>query len=352
MSLSFMPFHTVRASFRSLTSQPVYTVLNVAGLAAGMAACLLIGLYVWHELSYDTFHADADQIVRVLDRTETESGARLTDATSAPLGSSAVSTVPGVRDAARIGQFGTLAVRREKEPTQVRQYLTAGPAFAQLFDWPVLDGDLASTLASPNRIALTPDFARELFGQTDVIGETVEADMIGTLEVGAVIGVPENSSLQFRMLLSESTLLPMLPDEMTAWDATGWGTYLRLAPGASMKRVERQLNQMLDRNLSDAAAAERSVLVQPLTDIYLHSENVEATFIQNSARPSTLFALVAIGGLILVIAGIMSLPRFSGQVRIGGGRLMRLAVHTAVHSASEKSGPARSGGGAGCTIPR
>jgi len=296
--------HSFRTALRSLRTQPVYTVLNVAGLATGMAACLLIGLYVWHELSYDAFHAEADRTVRVLDRTTTESGLRTTDATSAPLGPAAATTLPGVEGAARIGQFGTLAVRRDNEPTQVRQYLTATPAFAQLFDWPLVEGDLASTLATPNRIAVTPDLARELFGRADVVGETVEASMIGTLEVGAVVEVPKNSSLQFRALLSESTLLPLLPDEMTAWDVPGWGTYLHLADGASADRVERQLNRLLDENLPAPVAAERSVALQPLTEVYLHSGDVEATFATNSARPSTLFALVAIGGLILVIAGI------------------------------------------------
>jgi len=296
--------HSVRAALRSIRTQPVYTALNVAGLATGMAACLLIGLYVWHELSYDAFHADADRVVRILERSTTESGLRVSDATSAPLGPTAATTVPGVEMAARIGQFGTLAVRRNNEPTQVRQYLTATPAFAQMFDWPLLEGDLESTLATPSRIAVTPDLARELFGRADVVGETVEADMIGTLEVGAVVEVPENSSLQFRALLSESTLFARLPDAMTAWDAPGWGTYLKLAPGASADRVERQVDRLLDENLPATAAAERSVALQPLTDVYLHSGDVETTFVAKSARPSTLFALVAIGGLILVIAGI------------------------------------------------
>lgn len=296
--------HAVRTALRSLRTQPVYTALNVAGLATGIAACLLIGLYVWHELSHDAFHAEADRIVRVLDRTTTESGSRTADATSAQLGPAAVTTIPGVEKAARVGQFGTLAVRRGDEPMQVRQYLTAAPAFAQMFDWPSVHGDLETTLATPSQMAVTPGTARELFGRVDVVGETIEADQIGTLEVGAVVRVPENSSLQFRALLSESTLFSLLPEEMTAWDVQGWGTFLQLAPGASVDSVERQIDQLLDANLTAAAAAERSVALQPLTDVYLHSGEVEATFVAKSARPSTLFALVAIGGLILVIAGI------------------------------------------------
>ena len=296
--------HSVRTALRSLRTQPVYTALNVVGLATGMAACLLIGLYVWHELSYDAFHAEADRVVRVLDRTTTESGLRVADATAAPLGPAAVATVPSVEKAARIGQFGTLAVRRGDEPMQVRQYLTATPAFAQMFDWPSVHGDLETTLATPNQMAVTPGMARELFGRVDVVGETVEADQIGTLEVGAVVRVPENSSLRFRALLSESTLFSLLPEDMTAWDVTGWGTFLQLAPGASVDGVERQIDRLLDENLTATAAAERSVALQPLTDVYLHSGDVEATFATNSARPSTLFALIAIGGLILVIAGI------------------------------------------------
>ena len=303
-SRAFMSPHSVRTALRSLRTQPVYTALNVVGLATGMAACLLIGLYVWHELSYDAFHAEADRVVRVLDRTTTESGLRVADATAAPLGPAAVATVPSVEKAARIGQFGTLAVRRGDEPMQVRQYLTATPAFAQMFDWPSVHGDLETTLATPNQMAVTPGMARELFGRVDVVGETVEADQIGTLEVGAVVRVPENSSLRFRVLLSESTLFSLLPEDMTAWDVTGWGTFLQLAPRASVDGVERQIDRLLDENLTATAAAERSVALQPLTDVYLHSGDVEATFATNSARPSTLFALIAIGGLILVIAGI------------------------------------------------
>jgi putative ABC transport system permease protein len=209
-----------------------------------------------------------------------------------------------VEAAARIGQVGTLSIRKDETQTQVRQYLTADPAFARLFDWPTVDGDLASTLGAPNRVAVTPDMARELFGRTDIAGETLDAGMIGTLEVGAVVEVPENSSLQFRMLLSESTILPLLPDEMMAWDAAGWGTYLHLAPGASMDRVEHELNRILHSNLPDDAAATRSVALQPLTAVYLSSGDVEATFVQNSARASTLYALIAVGALILLIAGI------------------------------------------------
>ena len=296
--------HAVRTALRSLRTQPAYTALNVTGLAIGITACLLIGLYVWHELSYDAFHADADRVVRVLDRTKTESGFRVADATSAPLAPTAVTTVPGVEKAARIGQFGTLAVRRGDTPMQVRQYLTANPAFAQIFDWPTVHGDLETTLATPNQMAVTPGMARELFGRVDVVGETVEADQIGTLEVGAVIDIPPNSSLQFQAVLSESTLLSLLPDAMTSWISAGWGTFLQLAPGASVDRVERQINRLLDKNLPAAKAAKRSVALQLLTDMYLHSDDVETSFVAKSARPSTLLALVAIGGLILFIAGI------------------------------------------------
>lgn len=294
--------HAVRTALRSLRTQPVYTALNVVGLATGIAACLLIGLYVWHELSYDAFHTNADQIVRVLDRTTTESGIRVADATSAPLGPAAVATVPGVENAARVGQFGTLAVRRSDKTVQIRQYVTATSAFAQMFDWPLVNGDLEAALDTPNQMAVTPSMARELFGQVDVLGETVEADQIGTLEVGAVVNVPANSSLQFQALVSESTLSPLLPDAMTSWSAAGWGTFLQLAPGASVNRVERQVDQLLAQNLPETAR--RSVALQPLPDVYLHSGNVETSFVANSARPSTLFALIAIGGLILVIAGI------------------------------------------------
>ena len=194
---------------RSLTRYKAYSLINVAGLAIGMTCCMLILLFVQHELSYDRFHRDADRIYRVLRETRSNDGNTTIQAsTSGPLGPALVEAFPEIQATVRASGYGDFTWARYKD----RQYshplkscLMVDPNMFEVFDFPLVQGDKKTALQDPHSLVITQKVAHLYFGDEDPIGRTMNIEATwaqGDFTLTGVVDVPETSSLQFDMLLS------------------------------------------------------------------------------------------------------------------------------------------------------
>ena len=195
----------------ALRRQPGYTTINVFGLAVGMAACLLIGLYVRFELSYDDFHANDDRIYRAVE----EAGFRAEDVRWNPtvtglLAPTARTEFDGVAEAVRMNNLTTRVQREADTVTDISGYHAESNLFT-IFSFDLLRGDPATALDRPQTAVLSQSLATRLFGDDDPVGQTLRVgirDSLRTMEVtGIVADVPSNSHLQFDLLVSFDTLL-------------------------------------------------------------------------------------------------------------------------------------------------
>lgn len=288
---------------RALLSGAWYTSINVVGLAVGMGVCVLIGLYVAYESSYDDVHPDAERVYRLAsDLTTPEQTVNI--ARSAPaMGPVLVRERPEVATAARLSPVdaGMVLTRGEDAALQSDVYY-ADPSAFDVFDFGVTAGAKQS-FAAPGRVVLSRALASRYFPNGDAVGQTLEADEATTLEVVGVMDGPDGPThLPVGALVSFATLEAQRP-QSSNWLQSSTLTYLKLAPGASRADVEAALPDFVARHVGDRLAsigADLTLVLQPLTDIYLHSDRLYEAGPTGSI--TTLYAASAIALFVLLIA--------------------------------------------------
>ncbi|MEW6753823.1 MAG: ABC transporter permease [Candidatus Latescibacterota bacterium] len=297
----------VTTAWRSLRRRRAHALIHIAGLAIGLACCLVIAQQVRHELSFDRFHARAERSHRLVATTVT------------PSQQSRLAIMPGLLAPVVLGTPGVEAVTRVNGPDRAllcrgpdcgyhTGVLAAEPSFFEVFSFPLLRGDARKALAAPNTVVLSEHLARRYFGVGDPLGQRVWLQVMGdTLEctvTGVVADPPTNTELQYDALLSLGTTAAMRGLE--TWNNWSYYTYVVLAPGASPGPVAASLTQVLQDHWGYTRPAEdhTEVSLQPLREAHLD------TRVQYPVGPTTdprqLWILAGIALAILLIAGANS----------------------------------------------
>lgn len=238
------------AAWRGLRKSFLYSAINIGGLAAGLASCMLILLYVTHEYSYDRFHRDSDRLYRV-DASFTMSGQQVNiqgiGYKDAPR---LLAADPRVTEALRVKvkDHSTPIEGRNNQFTE-NGFLFADSRFFSFFNFPLIEGDAATALGKPFSVVLSQRAARKYFGQSDPVGKVLTYNHKYPLEVtGVAADAPSNSSIDFDFVTPLSTLeaMPERKEEIGApSDPLGnFVTYLRLNRPGSARGVEKSLAVM------------------------------------------------------------------------------------------------------------
>lgn len=199
-------------ALRNLRRNLGYTAINLIGLAVGLAACILIGLYVRHELSYDDFHEKEARIYRPVVKQESfMGGARWKGWTAGTLAPEARLQMAGVANAVRINEDGPTSVRHGDEVFENLQSHYAESNLFSIFSFELLRGNPETVLSRPDAVVLTESLAQRIFGSRDAIGETLNVqirDSVQTVEVtGISADIPSNSHFSYDLLFSFERLL-------------------------------------------------------------------------------------------------------------------------------------------------
>ena len=283
-------------ALRNLKRQPGYTAINVVGLAVGMVACLLIGLYVDDEFSYDTFHEEADRIMVV--GLESDFFGQMRN-TPYPLAPALAEQMPAVAAVTRTD--GSNQVVRDPAAAFGREQrvLKADSTFFDVFSFPLTQGDPETVLDAPNQAVITASMAEAFFGDAEPIGRTLAIEGIDAPVTVAAVArdVPPNSTIQFDMVV------PMHLDPPSAGQRTSWGTlmfhtYARLHQPMTATAFGDKMAQAVDEQVADYSF---SFAALPLPDLYL-SGFYEAGGFNGQRRYAYLFGTIAL--LILGIAAI------------------------------------------------
>lgn len=301
-------------AWRHLGRQKGYTLVNVAGLAAGIATCLLIGLYVRHHLQYDRFHEDAERIVRLTRQTVTDG--RVTDRqanTPAALGPTLRDTYAGVEAAVRFmfpypnDVLVTIGEQRFYEPG----FLWADASVFDVFDFSLVQGAPETALNAPYSVLISETLAARYFGDADPIGQTLTIQ--GWTEdeytvTGVLKDVPATSHLQFTMLGSMAGLdrvYTALFEGEGAWTNSVMYTYIRLTGDAAKEQLTEVLPAFTERHLGvfgERRGRTYRFDVQPLTRVHLDADL--RTIIDTPVDVRYLYLFGAIALLVLAVAGV------------------------------------------------
>jgi len=250
-----MLLNYLNAAWRSLRKAPLYSAINIGGLSAGLAVCMLILVYVVHEHSYDGFHKNADRIFRVHSAVHWGTQSVNIQSLSADAGPMIRATDPRVESFLRVEDQDQNAHLQNKGRPDLRftekKFLFADSNFFSFFSFPLRSGRAETVLQRPFSVVLSERAARKYFGTTDPVGQLLVLDHQYTLEVtGVAKNPPSNSSIDFDFITPVSTLGGMAErKEELAGTGMAWGTfvtYLRLNRREGARGVEKTL-AALDR---------------------------------------------------------------------------------------------------------
>ena len=238
----------LKIALRTLWKQKGITAINVLGLAAGLAVCLLVGLLFWDQVTHDAFHPGADRIHRIT---------TMRQQVSTPYASSPAGLAPVLRD----GVTGIETVTRLRRTARNVSHdnrgfrvegLYAEPQFFDLFGFRLRAGNEEEALRDPFTAVIAEDLAGRLYGEKNPVGRTFQLAEVGTFTVTGVVDRDAyRSHLSFDVLYSFATLRQTRADEIESdWDrAHAYYTYLRLAPGTTPADLAPSLRQIEEQYL-------------------------------------------------------------------------------------------------------
>ena len=256
-------------AFRNLLRHKFYAFINIFGLAVGLAFSILTLLYVRHELSYDTFHANAERIYRICETRPTPEGDTRRALTPAPLGPALRETFPQVVRAIRVKNIAGLVRRGDKIFEE--RLLFADPDFFATFSFPLLQGDPHSALERPDAVVLSATAARKYFGDADPLGQILAIRLGGSFRDFSVSGVarevPANSSIRFDLLLPYGRPVDLWGEGfLDKWGSSQTHTYILLDDPSQEAEVVGKLPAILSGRGEHAPPA---LDLQPLTQVHL-----------------------------------------------------------------------------------
>ena len=288
---------------RNLLKQKGYSILNIIGLSFGLAASLVIFLYVQEDLSYDKFNTKYDRIARLLTIDNAEGvSSKLVGVTAPPLGPAAETELPEVLKSARISGGGKLDLSYEDKILKCDAGFRSESSFFEVFDFKIIDGKKTGALDEPNSIAITQTLAKRIFGEANPIGKTIKLNQTTELHVTALVAdPPKNSHIQFDLLRS----LTPGPNEdgfkqfLQTWQGIGMFTYVLLDKPLQASVLNPKLKAIADKN---NATAFFTPVAQPLSDVHLHSKEILFETNANKSDILNVYVLSVVALLIVALA--------------------------------------------------
>ncbi|HVS98651.1 MAG TPA: ABC transporter permease [Puia sp.] len=300
-----MILNYLRTAYRNLFRNRLYSIINIGGLALGLAVCMTILLYVVHEHAYDRFHHDAQRIFLVRGTMNSYGSQSEIYALNHVDGPMIAQANPQVESYVRLFPvYGTIDLSLPAQPEthyrETRNFLFADSNFFRFFSFPLIRGNPSTALSGPNQVVLTASAAQKYFGKQDPLGRSVLYKGRLLLEVtGVCADPPSNSSLSFSFVAPLS-LLPRTDDSLQVkynWFGLGnCPTFLKLRDTSAIRSVTATANRLAAMDKSGMSAG-LDLKLRPFTGNHL-SANPLGGF--GSPRYLNLFTFVA--GLILLLA--------------------------------------------------
>lgn len=290
-------------AWRNLWKNKIFSAINIFGLSAGLACCILIFLFIQQELRYDKFHQNASRIFRVTSELESPGGKNSLAVTPAPWAPLMKKDYPEIREYVRLLKDEKVLIG---QPGGQHFYETgllyADSTLFNVFSIGLKDGDVRHPLDKPNSIVLTEETARKYFGRVNPIGKTLEVNSFGrtfTVEVtGIADALPSTSHFTFNSIVSLQTL----GDLSGLWSFHMFQTYLLLNNQASPADLEKKFSGFVNKYIvgNPQADGKNDIHLQPLTAIHLHSQltgeigtNSDITYVYVFAGVALFILLIA-----------------------------------------------------------
>jgi len=331
-----------RVAIRNLIKNFGFSIINILGLATGIACSVLIFLFVNYELSYDKYNSNADNIYRmgveaIIGSTEINQLG-----TPAKLARALYDEYPEVKAVCRFYASNTYNIQYENKKFIEDKVFLVDSSFFEIFTFPLIKGDPKLALSSPGQVVITESTARRYFGEEDPINKLIVVDSSLTLRVSGLIeDVPANSHFHFDMLISIISFEGIYNDP--GWTSNNYQTYMLLHDNYPYKDLEAKFPALIDKYMfqtSGRSYDEWAIdgnywkwYLQPLLSIHLNSD-LSQEFEPNGNRSYVnIFLVVAIFILIIACINFMNLSSAKASKRalevgvrkvVGSGKIQLL----------------------------
>lgn len=290
----------IKIAFRNLKNNKGFTAINIVGLAIGMAASIMIMLWVKSEFAFDRFYTKAGQIYAVGLKDVWGSETVQHFYTPKPMAAALKTDFSEIRNISRVNSGTGFLLTKGEIKLAREQGAFVDSSFLKMFDYKVLAGNATEALKSPNQIVLTRSLAQRLFGAGETIHQTVKLDSTAIATVAAIIeDIPDNSFMKGISYLVPWTLMEQIGYSDNYWGNNSVQTYIELDKNTNISQFEKQIKGFLQKHTETKAEN----FIQPVGNKWLYSK------FTNMGKPTTprigmVRTFIAIACFILIIACI------------------------------------------------
>ena len=295
----------VKIAYRNILKQKTYSIINIFGLAIGLSACILVGLFIWQDLHYDNYHKNSDRIFRLTMQTIAPTYAYHMAQTPALVAPNLEQNFPEIDKISRIYFSSDDLITYESKKFYEDEIIFADEDFFEMFSYEVLQGNPNKLLNNKNSVVITRKMADKYFGTESPIGKTFNFNNRVDLEITGVIeNVPVNSHFTFDMVATYATLVELpVGNSLEQWGMTfGSYTYVMLHPGTDIDRFVNKVDPFLTEKMEKSDDVYKSVVLQSIESIHLFSDLDDE--INPNSSVTYMLILGSISLFILILACI------------------------------------------------
>ncbi|MCK5148313.1 ABC transporter permease [bacterium] len=307
-----------KIAWRSLLKYKNYSFINILGLSIGLAACLLILLYIRYETSYDSYHPHADRIYRVAKSQETANKVDQLASNVTEVAPTLKERFPEVEEAARAGSAHFRYIKAGNQKFLHDKLIVMDPEMLSLFHIPLIAGDPATALNQPDAILITTAIGKKYFGTANPMGKTIFIDTVAHHVTGIVASSPGNTHLKYELI--KRMKIDVDNPFHRPWGGWHCMNYIRLKPGTDFALFQEKIRRLpheYEGEYLEQRGVEFNLFLQPLRDIHLHSHLKWEIEPPGNALYITIFSAVGIFVLLIACINFMNLATARSAGRAG-----------------------------------
>jgi putative ABC transport system permease protein len=288
-----------KISFRNLKKNKGFTAINIVGLAIGMAAAMLIMLWVSSQLNFDNTYPKSKLIYSVGSMEQSDKGPDVWFSTPKPLYEVVKNDISEVKQSSRLNNTGGFLFTYDDKKIIAKKGAFVDSAFLQIFELPLLKGNPKTALVEPTDIVLTKDYAMTIFGSTDVIGKSIKVDSTEVLKVSAILDeIPSNSRFAEMNFFVPWTWMEKINFSDKNWGNSSVNLFVELYPDANLDAVQNKFKTITQKH-SDLKTEN---FLKQIGDNYLYNDYKNGIAVGGRIDMVKIFMIIA--GFILLIACI------------------------------------------------
>ncbi len=308
----------LKIALRNIKRNKGYSFINIAGLAIGMACCILISIWVLDELSYDHFHPQADSLYRVEGNLDFSGRNYHVNVTPYPLAPALKEEIPDIQDATRYVGVGGQLLRYQDKAFFENNIRAVDPSFLFLFAFPLVQGDKETALNSPYSLLLTEEMAEKYFGKSVPIGQTVTINNQHEFTVTGILkNIPHNTILQFDFLIPYK-YLESIGETSESFGFNSIPTFVKLLENTSVEQVNEKIHGFIRSRIPQIGT---TLELMPFSRIHLHAYS---GWVKEAGAIKYVYIFSIIAFFVLLIACInfmnLSTARSAGRAKEVGMR--------------------------------